>query len=353
MALPQLRSAVLEWYRPRRHAYAWRRGRRSPYRTLVSEVMLQQTQAARVEPIFEAFIARFPDVGTLAEASRADVLRAWAGLGYNRRGVALHEAARVIAREHGGRVPKDGDALRRLPGVGPYTAAAVASIGYDRARGGGRHQRPEDHRASDPRSRVGRGGVRSARSRRAGLARPIGPGGLEPSADGSRARLLPADAALRRLPARVPLSVPCRRPDSEAVRPATVTVRGEHSPGARLGGGGPPHTALGERRGARRSHGPSGPCDRHRRRLRSFVTGSSSGPVPAGFVSPFVDATVSICLHPSRGGCSESDRRASPPPDPSPGLGCGALGGRHRLPLRRQSARDLTAPHRRCERPGS
>ena len=131
MALPQLRSAVLEWYRPRRHAYAWRRGRRSPYRTLVSEVMLQQTQAARVEPIFEAFIARFPNVGTLAEASRADVLRAWAGLGYNRRGVALHEAARDVVREHGGRVPKDGDALRRLPGVGPYTAAAVASIGYD------------------------------------------------------------------------------------------------------------------------------------------------------------------------------------------------------------------------------
>ena len=131
MSLAQLRSAVLEWYRPRRHAYAWRRGRRSPYRTLVSEVMLQQTQAARVEPIFEAFIARFPDVGALAEASRADVLRAWAGLGYNRRGVALHEAARAVVREHGGRMPKDGDALRRLPGVGPYTAAAVASIGYD------------------------------------------------------------------------------------------------------------------------------------------------------------------------------------------------------------------------------
>ncbi len=92
--------------------------------------MLQQTQAARVEPIFERFIARFPDVGALSEASRADVLRSWAGLGYNRRGVALHEAARTIVREHSGRVPRDLDALRRLPGVGPYTAAAVASIGY-------------------------------------------------------------------------------------------------------------------------------------------------------------------------------------------------------------------------------
>jgi A/G-specific adenine glycosylase len=117
--LAPLRSAVLSWFGPR-----------SPYRTLVSEVMLQQTQAARVEPIFESFIARFPDVGALAEASRADVLRSWAGLGYNRRGVALHEAAQAIVRDHGGRVPRDRDTLLRLPGVGPYTAAAVASIGH-------------------------------------------------------------------------------------------------------------------------------------------------------------------------------------------------------------------------------
>ncbi len=92
--------------------------------------MLQQTQASRVEPIFGAFIARFPDVGALAEASRADVIRAWAGLGYNRRAVALHESARAVVRDHAGRVPRDVGSLRRLPGVGPYTAAAVASIGY-------------------------------------------------------------------------------------------------------------------------------------------------------------------------------------------------------------------------------
>jgi A/G-specific adenine glycosylase len=92
--------------------------------------MLQQTQASRVEPIFERFLATFPDVGALAEAERADVLRSWAGLGYNRRAVALHEAARTIVREHGGRVPRSVDSLVRLPGVGPYTAAAVASIGY-------------------------------------------------------------------------------------------------------------------------------------------------------------------------------------------------------------------------------
>ena len=130
MRIEWIRAAVFAWYRPRRHAYAWRRGRRSPYRTLVSEVMLQQTQAARVEPLFVAFLARFPDVGSLAAASRADVLRAWSGLGYNRRAVALHAAARAIVADHRGRVPRDVDALRRLPGVGPYTAAAVASIGH-------------------------------------------------------------------------------------------------------------------------------------------------------------------------------------------------------------------------------
>jgi A/G-specific adenine glycosylase len=97
---------------------------------LVSEVMLQQTQASRVEPIFEGFIERFPDVRALADAARSDILRAWAGLGYNRRAVALHEAARAMVRDHDGRVPRDVDTLIRLPGVGPYTAAAVASIGY-------------------------------------------------------------------------------------------------------------------------------------------------------------------------------------------------------------------------------
>jgi A/G-specific adenine glycosylase len=125
-----LRASVLRWYGPRRHAYAWRRGPRDPYRTLVSELMLQQTQAARVEPIFEAFVGRFPDVGSLAAAPRSAVLRAWSGLGYNRRAVALHEAARAIVRDHHGRVPRDVATLGRLPGVGPYTASAVASIGH-------------------------------------------------------------------------------------------------------------------------------------------------------------------------------------------------------------------------------
>lgn len=125
---PAARVAVLEWYAPRARAYAWRRGRPSAYRTLVSELMLQQTQAARVEPLFVAFLRRFPTVRALASASRADVLRAWAGLGYNRRAVALHRTARIVVEQHGGRVPTDPEVLRTLPGVGPHTAAAVASI---------------------------------------------------------------------------------------------------------------------------------------------------------------------------------------------------------------------------------
>jgi len=97
---------------------------------LVSEVMLQQTQASRVVESFPTFLRRFPDVVALATASRASVLRAWGALGYHRRAVALHEASRTIVREHGGRVPADVATLLELPGIGPYTAAAVASIAY-------------------------------------------------------------------------------------------------------------------------------------------------------------------------------------------------------------------------------
>jgi A/G-specific adenine glycosylase len=117
------------WFEPAR--YPWRR-RPTPYRVLVSEVMLQQTQASRVAPAFERFVRRFPSLRALARASRAEVIRAWAGLGHNRRAVALHEAARAVVRDHRGRIPSDPEALRRLPGVGPYTAAAVAALAFGR-----------------------------------------------------------------------------------------------------------------------------------------------------------------------------------------------------------------------------
>jgi A/G-specific adenine glycosylase len=110
--------------------YPWRRTESDPYATLVSEVMLQQTQASRVGPVFEAFMARFPTVDALAAAPRGDVLTSWAGLGYHRRAVALHEAAREIVGDHAGQVPGDPATLRALPGIGPYTAAAVASIAF-------------------------------------------------------------------------------------------------------------------------------------------------------------------------------------------------------------------------------
>ncbi len=97
---------------------------------LVSEVMLQQTQASRVAEAFPVFMERFPDVGALASASRADVIRSWGGLGYARRATALHEATRRIVRDHGGEVPSDVASLIDLPGIGPYTAAAVASIAF-------------------------------------------------------------------------------------------------------------------------------------------------------------------------------------------------------------------------------
>jgi A/G-specific adenine glycosylase len=128
-ALSKSRANVLAWFAERREAYPWRTSR-DLYRVLVSEIMLQQTQAARVVPAFRSFLRRFPTVVDLAAATRGDVLRAWSGLGYNRRAVALSEAARIIVRDHGGVVPRRPEELVRLPGVGPYTAAAVASIAH-------------------------------------------------------------------------------------------------------------------------------------------------------------------------------------------------------------------------------
>jgi A/G-specific adenine glycosylase len=128
-ALARSRRALRAWFEPRREAYPWRRAR-DPYRVLVSELMLQQTQASRVVPAYTAFLRRFPDVRSLARASHREVLLAWDGLGYNRRAVALSEAARTIVRDHAAGVPADVPTLRGLPGVGPYMAAAVASIAH-------------------------------------------------------------------------------------------------------------------------------------------------------------------------------------------------------------------------------
>jgi A/G-specific adenine glycosylase len=130
-----LRRAVLDWFAAHGRELAFRSaGRPDPWAVLVSEVMAQQTQVARVEERLPAFLAAFPGPVEMAAASRADVVRAWRGLGYNRRAVGLHRAA-VAITAGGGRVPDDVRELRALPGVGPYTARAVAAIAFGRPVG--------------------------------------------------------------------------------------------------------------------------------------------------------------------------------------------------------------------------
>jgi A/G-specific adenine glycosylase len=129
-ALPaDARAALLEWYDASGRSLAFR-ANRDPYAVLVSEVMAQQTQISRVVPAWAAFMARFPTFEVLADATPADVLRAWQGMGYNRRALNLQRAACVVVAEHGGRLPADLTSLGRLPGIGPYTARAVASIAF-------------------------------------------------------------------------------------------------------------------------------------------------------------------------------------------------------------------------------
>ena len=120
-------AALLDWYDRNGRVLPWR-GVRDPYAVLVSEVMLQQTQVDRVIPKYREFLDLFPDLETLAAAPPADVIRAWSPLGYNRRAVRLHRIARAVAVDG---LPRDVGALRRLEGVGEYTAAAVACFAFD------------------------------------------------------------------------------------------------------------------------------------------------------------------------------------------------------------------------------
>jgi A/G-specific adenine glycosylase len=121
---------LLAWYDLHRRDLPWRASR-DPYRVWLSEIMLQQTRVAAVIAHYREFLRRFPTVQKLAAAREASVLAAWSGLGYYRRARMLHAAAKVIVREHGGEFPATDAGLRALPGIGRYTAAAIASIAFD------------------------------------------------------------------------------------------------------------------------------------------------------------------------------------------------------------------------------
>jgi A/G-specific adenine glycosylase len=127
----RLHRLLLRWYAAHRRVLPWRDAV-DPYHIMVSEFMLQQTQVARVLDHLPRWIARFPDIAALARASLRDVLLAWSGMGYNRRALHLHEAARAIVSEHGGAIPDQPAMLLRLPGFGRYTAQAVACFGFRR-----------------------------------------------------------------------------------------------------------------------------------------------------------------------------------------------------------------------------
>ena len=128
-----LHGALAAWYAEHARDLPWRRTR-DPYAILVSEVMLQQTQVARAVPKYHEFLDAFPTLPRLAAASPGEVVRMWSGMGYNGRAVRLHRLAQEVLASHGGSLPRTAPELRRLPGVGPYTAAAVACFAFG-ARG--------------------------------------------------------------------------------------------------------------------------------------------------------------------------------------------------------------------------
>lgn len=131
MTPKRFRDRVLAYYAKEGRTHLPWRKTKDPYRILVSEIMLQQTQVDRVIPYYERFLETFPTVADLARAPLATVLRHWQGLGYNRRAKMLHEAAKMIVASYQEKVPRDVETLESLPGIGPYTARAVAAFAYN------------------------------------------------------------------------------------------------------------------------------------------------------------------------------------------------------------------------------
>jgi A/G-specific adenine glycosylase len=132
--LAKVQEKLLAWFEANRRDLPWRHTR-DPYKILVSEVMLQQTQVDRVIPYYYDFLSRFPTVEALAAAPTADVITAWAGLGYNRRAVNLQRTAQAVVERYAGTFPSTVQALRELPGIGPYTAGAIACFAFEQDTG--------------------------------------------------------------------------------------------------------------------------------------------------------------------------------------------------------------------------
>src|SRR5512139_1947252 len=127
--MSRLPSRLLNWYDKNKRTLPWR-GHPDPYAVWVSEIMLQQTRVETVIPYFERWMSRFPTIRSLAEASEQEVLSLWEGLGYYSRARNLHRAARLVMERYGGELPSDAALLRHLPGIGRYTAGAIASIAF-------------------------------------------------------------------------------------------------------------------------------------------------------------------------------------------------------------------------------
>ncbi|HUL43894.1 MAG TPA: A/G-specific adenine glycosylase [Bacteroidota bacterium] len=127
--IQEVHRSVLQWYRRHRRELQWRTTR-DPYEILVSEIMLQQTQVDRVKRKLPVFLEKFPTFAHLARATRADVVRAWKGMGYNNRAVRLRDLAAVIRKSHNGKIPETLDELRQLPGIGPYTSHALLCFAF-------------------------------------------------------------------------------------------------------------------------------------------------------------------------------------------------------------------------------
>lgn len=128
----KFRKVIWDYYRTDgRHELPWRKTK-SPYRILVSEIMLQQTQVERVIPKYKQFIKTFPSISSLGETSLAEIIAVWQGLGYNRRAVSLYKISGILKNQYKGRVPSSPEVLKKLPGIGEYTASAIAAFAYNK-----------------------------------------------------------------------------------------------------------------------------------------------------------------------------------------------------------------------------